>query len=471
MEKEQFWIEKLENERTKQYQSIFEESSNYPEELNSIKLRLEKKIYKKRRKTYITRVVSVAAIFAIFVLLVNTPTAMAETIPHMPLIGTFAEYVCFDKGLQNAVKNKYTQEVNLVEKNNGYTLEVPSVIADSKRLVVFFQIPENAVKQQTNYIHVYINKIVNTATGKEYKEYSSESNGYLVSEENANGNLCYTSIRSVGTSMPQDLKVYVTMSSESFLQGEATKESRLSDIFEPTSNTKMQQLGDYVFELHLDNYPNPKTITLNKEIKVNGQTIQINSVTEYPTGTEVSVYIPNDNECIINGLDFQAIDNNGNEWGNTGGVISIGSDGDDEILYYLEGNYFSTASLDKILVKGIRLIKKSEGNITIDLQEKTMTPKLPYLNIKSIERAEEKAYITFESDDSECFGLFRHEYQDTAGKKYEFNSESCEQRNGKVENNIAIVWPENNKVILTRSMSPMIKLEKPVEIMLDNCKK
>jgi hypothetical protein len=199
---------------------------------------------------------------------------------------------------------------------------------------------------------------------------------------------------------------------------------------------------------------------------VEGQTIRINSITQYPTGTEISVYIPYDNDSIINGLNFKAIDTNGDEWANPGGIISSGPDSVNRILYYLEGDYFSKAALDTIQINGIRLIKKSEAEITIDLQKKTMTPQPSEIQIESIEKSGNKAYITFTLKASDSFGVFQHEYRDSEGNIHWFSSESFSQQDEKVENYLAVVWPKDNKVILTRSLSPMIELNNPVEIRL-----
>lgn len=98
-----------------------------------------------------------------------------------------------------------------------------------------------------------------------------------------------------------------------------------------------------------------------------------------------------------------------------------------------------------------------------------MSPELSEIQIKSIERSGNKANITFlaDPDSNGFFQLFCQDYQGTQGNKFELNSERI--RTGldkKMENHLAVLWSKDNKVILRRSMSPMIKLEQPVEITL-----
>jgi hypothetical protein len=472
----------IEEIRKEEYESSYQEANNYPDDLYNMEFRLRKRIKNKRRKTSIKIITNICAVFMLFVFLMNSSTAFADTVLKIPVIGSLAEFVCFDKGLQNAVNNKYAQKVDLIESDNEYTLGIPYVISDSKRLVLFFQIPENLLNKYTRNIQVDITKIIDQDTGKEFGGIY-ESNGYSLSDKKKNNSLYCISIRSTDANIPNNLKIYTTLKRE-YIEEEHATESDLDaktnidtqnikgDYTIEGSNIKEEELGEYVFDLGLKDYPKPKTITVNKEIKIKGQSIWIHSISEYPTGTEVSIHIPKNNDYVINGINVKAIDNQGEDWASPNGITSIGEEGDENILYYLEGDYFSNASLDKIRIDGVRLFKRDESKITVDLQEQTMNPMVEDLNIKRVEKKGEKALITFEYGGDGCLGLFQHNYKDTKGNQYEFNSESgTTTLNDKNENSFEVIWPKDNKIILTRSMSPLIKLEEPVEINLQDYKK
>jgi len=458
----------MDQKRIDEYKESMKEAEIYPEALGQIGSRLNRRIHNKKKKTFLAGLSSVAAVFVLFVFIVNSKTALANSIFHIPVIGSLAKYVCFDKGLQNAVKNEYTQEVNLTDANNGYTLSLPYVIPDSKRLVVFFQIPDKAIHSEDDLIHINIDKIVNSVTGIKLENYSSDRFIYPGSELKKNDGLFYIGIRSSEMSIPQDIKIYVTMSRESTIHDSKIQEDHEIDQFGATPNTQTEVLGAFEFNLHLKDFPEPKVTSIDKNIVVKGQTIHINSVVEHPTGTEISVDIPGNNDSIINGINFKAIDTNGNEWGHSGGVVSSGPDRIGRMIYYLEGNYYGLAKLDKIQLTGIRLFKKSEAEITIDLAKMTMTPEISETRIKSISKVGDKANITLQTIATSCFGLFNPDYMDTKGNKYHFDSEGygTTQDAKKIENFYTVVWPKDNKVILTRSTSPMLNLENPVEIEL-----
>jgi hypothetical protein len=456
----------MEQDRLDEFAESMEECANYPVELNDLELRLRKRIHHSVRKRFVVSITSTAAVFLLFVLVINTQTAMADAILRIPVLGTLAEFVSFDKGLQNAVKNEYAKEVDLIANNNGYTLGIPYIIADSKRLVLFIQLPQNAQIQANEMILLDITKIINSATGEKFSEYTA-STSYVPEEDGDNNRLNYISIRSVDAPIPKELQIYVSVRRESFTSPDVPKPSKPSDLFEPSSDNKIEQLGNFVFDLHLDDYSEPKVTVLNKDVLVEGQTIRINSVTQYPTGTEISVNLPDHSNFIVNEVTLTAIDAKGNKWDNPGGVVSIGPNTENRILYYLEGDYFNSSPLDKIQITGISLLKKSDAVITIDLKNKTMTPEVGDFYIKSIERSGNKAYITFGTNITEYFGIFSSEYKDTDGNSYSYNTQSMTQSTDGADYHFALIWPEDNIVILTRSRAPLTELEKPVEIKLN----
>lgn len=202
------------------------------------------------------------------------------------------------------------------------------------------------ITNNSDCINIEINKIVDVTTGINYEDHTIESS--YPTDHTKNHSLNYTSIRSVDKPIPHDLEIHVTMSRESHSKDNDIKSNVNSDFFEPSNNTNIEKLGAFVFHLHLGNYKEPKVTLLNKDTKVKGQTIHINSVTEYPTGTEISVNIPDANNYIINGLDIKALDINGDEWDKLNGVTSVGPNQDGDILYYLESDYFSSTKLSKI---------------------------------------------------------------------------------------------------------------------------
>ena len=100
--------------------------------------------------------------------MINTNVAFANAIAELPVIGQLAEYVKFDKSLSKAIENKYLQEVNLVswDNKNNIRLLLPYVIADEKKLILFFQLPEEFEQQPNQWINIFLKEMKNSVTGK-----------------------------------------------------------------------------------------------------------------------------------------------------------------------------------------------------------------------------------------------------------------------------------------------------------------
>ncbi len=448
----------MEQDRYKEYIETMEDTGIYPEELNKMGLRLRKRLRRRQYKLLFGSSGIITGVFLLFTILVNTNTVIADAIIDIPVIGTLAEYVSFDKGLQNAIDNKYIQEVNLVQESNGYTLGLPYVIADNKRLVLFFQLPKDMIAQDNTNYQVYVNDItdlsgvIQSNTGNSrYKSFEAEYNS------NKNG-LIVVSIRIPGEIIPQKLKLSVSLQTQN-------PNDDYRDEFDDLPKDLFQTLGSFEFDLELNDYVEPNILIKDQVLQVKDQTLHINSVTEYPTGIEISVTSPGTNSSIISDLNFKAIDSDGNVWKQTGSSVPFNSDTTNRTLFcYLENNYYDLAPLEKLEITGISMFDASEQYITVDLLNKTLTPKPSDLNIINVEMKDEKANITFETEKMENRCYFDFNYTDLYGTKYKFDHISFDTRNNKSQIYLSVISGTDHKVILERREAPMHMLEQPVEV-------
>lgn len=449
--------------RYTEYKDTMRNASDYPPELDHMNSRLNKKIRQRVERRFLTGMGVFVGAVALFTAAVNTSTVIAQTIEHIPVIGEFAEYVKFDKGLQNAVKNQYAQEVNLEQEVNGLTLKMPYVIADRKRLVLFFQLPESLFDE--NNFHKYQVTLGDSALEKldvrsvELREFNNETgpNGLQV-----------ISIRSDEADIPQDITIPVSLVKLCSTTNEVPVNMEIEGEYDPTI------LGTYEFNLHLNEYQEPITTVLNQEVQVLDQTVILQSITEYPTGVEIKATAPNNNTAIISGLQFKGIDKNGNTWGIPEGTIpAVTYYGDAvDIIYYLENDYFNEESLDRLEITGAGMFMKEDQAVTVDLLNQTTIPVISDLYIKSIKRNGDTADITFESTVAglsvhDISGTFDTRYEDLQGNVYHMSDyERASQIGGKTQYYITVIWPEDNQVVLERMKAPVTGLEHPVSISL-----
>ncbi len=471
----------MNEDRITEYKKSIMEAEDYPDELESINNRLQKKIRKGYRRRFISGLCTIVGVALLFTAVVNTSTVIAESIYRIPVIGDLAEYVKFDRGLQNAVKNEYIQEVNLEQESNGYLLKMPYVIADSKRLVLFFQLPENIVSQSdANEYQIVIGDI-----SLEKFDVRSISYPQLKGKfPTGVSGLQVISIRTDEAAIPQDIvlpislvKLYKEISTGT-ANGKHANEGSFVDVAEAGETI----LGSYEFSLHLNTFQEPITTVLNSEIQVLNETVFIQSITEYPTGIEIKVTAPNKGNAIISGLQFRGIDKKGNTWGGPEGTSPAVNynyiDNSLDFKYYLENDYFSKASLTGLEIIGAGMFMKADQKITVDLLNRTMSPVISDLIIKDVRKAGDKAAVTFESTVADSMDkvirTFDTRYEDLHSNVYDMTNyqngagyQKAWQIDDKIYYEVSVIWPEDNQVVLMRREAPVIKLENPVSISLN----
>ncbi len=444
-------------------EDIMRSAGDYPMELEHMNSRLRKKIRKRLARRCITGVGAFVGAVALFTAAVNTSTVIARTIERIPVIGDLAGYVKFDKGLQNAVKNQYTQEVNLEQEDNGYTLKMPYVIADSKRLVLFFQLPE--IPDQRNFSFRDYQVVIDNDVLIELNMRSSYYKVFMDETGECPNGLVAFSIRSDEAEIPNDITIPVSL----------VKLIKVPIAYaEKAKEYGPMILGSYEFRLHLNDYKEPITTVLNQEVQVLDQTVVIQSITEYPTGVEIKATAPNNGTAVITDLEFIGTDEDGKEWSipeETNPAITFHQDAVD-LIYYLENDYFGGSPLAGLKITGAGMFVKTEQAVTIDLLKQTMTPAVADMYIKSIDRRGDTADITFESTAAglsmiDISKTFKARYEDLQGEAYDMiGDQSASQLYGKTQYDITVIWPEDNQIVMERLFAPATKLEKPVSIPL-----
>ena len=122
--------------RKLEYQELLQELDKTVPELE---FTLERAYAKKRRRNCIIRpLASIAATFALFVVLVNFCTPVAYACSKVPFLRNLAEAVTFSRSLSDAVENEYVQPMYLTQTVGDITASVEYLIVDQKQVNVFF---------------------------------------------------------------------------------------------------------------------------------------------------------------------------------------------------------------------------------------------------------------------------------------------------------------------------------------------
>ncbi|MGI6731604.1 MAG: DUF4179 domain-containing protein [Anaerovoracaceae bacterium] len=450
-----------------QWYDLIKESHQYPEGLAGVEHRLEKRIIKKnrKRKALYSSLTAVAAVF-IFMILVNTSPAFASGVSQIPLIGKLAEVVKFDKSISNAIKNDYIQEVNLTARDGEERLQLPYVLADEKNLVLFFQLPEELEQTSNEWVNITLQEMRNGFTGEVLDGFSySMSSLSLDGREEKHGFLMQR-YHFIEGNLPKKIQLDVAVDIETI--GGLSQEQRVGEPTNGSTKPNLKRAGVFSYEVDFKEFSKPKIYEFNENYSLYGQQIKLENMKVYPAGTEVNFSFPKENTAWIKGL-YLTVEQDGEVSleGNNG----ISSTQDDEkgwMRVFIESNYFDPPSKQELIIQGIRLLNKDEEYVTIDINEKTITPQIAGTELVEVTKQGEKAQLVFSTKvaDNDGFGMFNFEYQDLEGNVNSLDEEGSSVIGTQMETRITVEYPTSGKIILQRALTPKQILKEPIRISL-----
>lgn len=448
--------------------ALISESLKYPEKLCGVEERLEKRINREKRKKR-TLVSSISALAAclLFVILVNTNAAFANVVAEFPVIGKLAEYVKFDKSLSNAIENEYVQEVNLVAWDGNNKLLLPYVIADEKNLVLFFQLPEEFNQGSNQWVNIFLENMNNGVTGEKIEGFSYSTSGLSPEARDENFGFIMQEYHFTEGELPKSIDIEVEVVIENIIASDEPID--LKDYNDEAASFSYDKTGNFKFHIELEDFVEAKIYEINEKHTIMDQEIIVEDMRVYPTGTEVNFSFPDENPAWIKGLELEVLQD-GNYLLN-GSVRGLSAKHDTEnkwMSVYIESNYFEKPKNQELLIKAVRLMDKDEEYITVDIDNKTITPAIEGMELKQVIKNIESATLIFSTQISkdDNHGMFNSKYKDMEGNTYELRGEGTSSYNSQMETIITVKYPPNGKVILQRALTPKIVLDHPVKIII-----
>lgn len=455
-------------DNNEKWNELINESTKYPEGLSGVEVRFQNRLIKeKRKKRALVSSISALAASILFIMLINTNTAFANAIAELPLVGTLAEYVRFDRSLSKAIENEHVQEVNLVAWDNNKRLLLPYVIADEKKLVLFFQLPDEFKQEQNQWVNIFLKNMKNSATGEKVEGYGYSTSGLSLEGREQNFGFIMQDYHFEEGKLPKSIDIEVEVKIENILEEDETKISQVPYDFK--SNSIFETMGTFNYHIELEDFVAPIMYEINETHTLMGQEIILEDMRVYPTGTEVNFTFPEDNSAYFKGLELElGQDDNKILKRNGNGFSAAYNTENTRMIVYIESNYFDKPKKQELLIKGVRLLDKNEEFITVDIDNKTITPNIEGMELKQVIRGSDNATLVFSTQilNDDNFGMFNHDYRDIDGNKYRFDGEGTSSYNSQMETLITVIYPPSGKVVLQRSLAPKIPMEKPLRIKL-----
>lgn len=117
------------------------EKSNAPQEQGTTAVQPKMHPHKQGCHLFGVSLLFVAlTVLTLFVILVNISVPFARACGGTPAVGGFGKAVMFSPSMRAAVKNGAVQDIDSIQTENGVTLHLWYLIADGKRLSIYYSV-------------------------------------------------------------------------------------------------------------------------------------------------------------------------------------------------------------------------------------------------------------------------------------------------------------------------------------------
>ncbi|SDQ26565.1 protein of unknown function [Virgibacillus subterraneus] len=299
---------------------------------------------KPRKMKWIMSVAMVAIIVITFVTSIRVSPVFAQYVTSIPGMEKIVELIREDKGMMSAVKNDYYQEIAVSKEKDGLEVVIDGAIADENGIVLFYTL--NTDKKQKEI-----------SIGETHLESSS---GEVLD------------LSSVSFGMPhnsEEGKKTYSGTIEYFF--EKPFKSREFEIDLKITGDSFNEEFSFPFKIKED-IREKKTFELNKDVTVEGQNMTILDATVYPLRVAVHVKMdPGNTKKILAFEDMRLVDERGETWGKTNGVVGSEIAENEEIIY-LQSNYFHDPERLYLVFSRMQAIDKDKRKLVVDTEEEVI---------------------------------------------------------------------------------------------------
>ena len=458
--------------RKLEYQELLQELDKPVPELEST---LDRAYTKKRRRNCIIRpFVSIAATFALFVVLVNFCTPVAYACSKVPFLRDLVEAVTFSRSLSDAVENEYVQPMYLTQTKGDITANVEYLILDQKQVNVFFSLDSEV------YEDLGVEPDVRPADGSYFPcSYVFSNRG------EKNGELRRLEINFMDENVPDKIKLVLKVYSQ-FPLNEDTESTvipyeNVNDIlFENHSKSQPEILEEFEFVLEFDPdfTRSGKKVSINQTIELDGQQITITDMEIYPTHLRINVEDEEENTAWLKHLYFYIETGFGKKFdAPSNGVTATGtSDSPAMVSFRTDSTWFYDVERMNIMITGAEWLNKDMEKVYVNLKTGE-TDALPEgVTFHSAVKEDGGWVVSFEVErrgEDLTHSVFSNEYYDMEGNRYNINSWTTktggsDEQEEEFANMFILKFPlkgyYEDEVYLVPDYSHVWKAKKPVKI-------
>ncbi|MFJ5714393.1 DUF4179 domain-containing protein [Neobacillus sp. NPDC093127] len=293
-----------------------------------------------RRKRWLFTLAAAAIILLGFFTSIRLSPAFANYITIIPGMEKLVDLIRDDKGKLLAVENDYYEKIDVSQEKNGIKLTIDGAIADENGLVLFY-----------------------TIESKEKLEGLRNENVRL---ESLDGKKLDIGTISMGSSLFRGETSHSDMFEFYFQSPLAAKNLELKVSVE---GTNLKEQFTLKFDLTKE-IQEKKSYALNKTITIEGQKISFSEADVYPLRAAIHVKMdPHNTKRILSFEDLRLVDENGEMWNKISDGVVASHISPDEMIIYLQSNYFREPKKLYLVLNKIQAVDKDEVNVVVDTKK------------------------------------------------------------------------------------------------------
>lgn len=406
--------------RMEEYKDLLKEL----ESLTEAEGTLDRAVSRRKRKNLVFKpLIGLAASFALFVILVNFSTTVADACSGIPVLRELAEAVTFSPSLEDAVDNEYAQIMDIFDQDGDVSGKVEFLIVDQKQVNIFFRLYSD------KYEELDIEPDLDGLDGEEIGSTSCVINGHDV----PNGELRSVTFDFVSDDVPDKMKFKLDIRNlGQWLYEEPTpmtEEELEEEMFHPEGISEEEYVAHLEFDLEFDPEFTAKgeKIEVKEIVELEGQKISIDAVEIYPTHMRINISDREENTAWLKRLDFYVVTDKKEKFEPVKeGITATGiNDTPTMTSYRADSTYFHEAKELKLIITGAEWLKKDMEKVYVNLRT-LETGKMPEgVELYAAEEKKSGWLVRFKvkhRKEDHYHSIMTTNYCDKDGKEYSYNS-------------------------------------------------
>ena len=435
--------------REQEHYALRQEQIASPPELEDVLAQAQARAKKRKaiRNCFAMSLGTVAAVFLLFVGLVNLSPAVSAMMERIPGLQQLTIAVSFSPSLTEAVEQDFVQAVGLEQTIDDVTMRVEHLVVDNQQLHIFFTL------DSPTYFRMDANTVARDVEADEWGGNWATlymRPRYMV-ENYENG-----VIRHLIVGFPERVPDAVIWEGALI---------NLASIVCEEAYWCCQVIGEFSFILELDDefVGQGDLITLDYDFVLDGQRLTLTTVELNPIHTSANFTADEENTAWLRVLDFYLENERGERFDSSAILGNIRTDWESMMMdtHFLESVFFSESESLTMVIEEVTWLDKAMERVRIDLVNGTADPLPEGIRFVGAEQTDTGWILTFSV------------LEDGAYQNAQIIYERVSEYAWTVSDNVPGLffyrgWPhaqyDDTVLYVTPQYSRVVRLETPLEI-------